>query len=228
MQAIILAAGRGTRLKPLTSKLPKPLIKVGGLTLLERNLGALPADVEEVLIVVNYLQEQVRAHIGDNWRGKKIIYVEQKKLNGTGGALYDCRAHLAAGSFLVLNGDDLYAAEDLKKMVAQDLAMLTTPITDPTTAATCRMDKQGCLVEVIEAGREAWTPPFLANCGAYVLNQAFFTVPPVKIPNGEFGLPQTLVNLALQGHKIALLKTADWQPVGNHAQLKKARARFIK
>jgi len=145
MQAVIMAAGRGTRLKPLTLTIPKPLLKVAGKTLLERNLSALPAQVDEVVIVINYLGDQIVTLLGNTWHDKKITYVRQQRLTGTAGAIIDCREVLRLGSFLVINGDDLYEKSDLEKLRQHKLAMLTTQIKDPTTAATCTVDTKGCL-----------------------------------------------------------------------------------
>ncbi len=226
MQAIILAAGKGTRLQPLTLRTPKPLIVVAGKTILERNLDALPQQIDEVIIVVNYLKEIIKERIGDSWSGLPIKYVEQTELNGSAGAVQACRSVLKPGSFLVLNGDDIYDRKSLESLVDKKLAMLTIEIKNPEVVATCKLNSKGELADVVEAGKAGHQPPFLGNCGAYTLDERFFDEPMVKIPNGEYGLPQTLVAVAKKGQAVAVPIASQWVPVGDPKQLKKANELF--
>ena len=82
MQAVILAAGNGTRLRPITNHVPKPMIKIGNKTLLEYNIDNLPSEVDEIIFVIGYLGEQIKDYFGSEFKGKKIKYVEQKELLG--------------------------------------------------------------------------------------------------------------------------------------------------
>jgi NDP-sugar pyrophosphorylase family protein len=73
MQCVILAAGKGTRLRPLTDNLPKPLVKVAGKTLLDHIVSSLPSAVDELIIVTGYLEEQIKAHCGTEFYGRKVM-----------------------------------------------------------------------------------------------------------------------------------------------------------
>jgi len=79
MQCVILAAGKGTRLRPLTENCPKPLVEVGGKTLLDHIVGALPSSVDELIIVTGYLGEMIEAYCGTEFHGRKVTYVTQKR-----------------------------------------------------------------------------------------------------------------------------------------------------
>ena len=80
MQLVILAAGRGKRMKTLTENMPKPMLTVLGNDLLEHKISILPKEIDEVIIVIGYLGEKIKKHFGTNFKGKKISYVEQKEL----------------------------------------------------------------------------------------------------------------------------------------------------
>src|SRR2546429_568885 len=109
MDAVILAAGLGTRLRPHTLTTPKPLLAVRGRPILDWTLGALPPSVDRVVLVVHYLGEQVEAYLrGQKWFSSWVV-VRQEVPRGTGDALRSCQGHLGTDEpFLVLNGDDLY------------------------------------------------------------------------------------------------------------------------
>src|SRR6266571_3908789 len=102
MDAVILAAGLGTRLRPHTETTPKPLLPVQGRPILDWALAALPAIVDRVLVVVNYLAEQIEAYL----RTQKYLAawetVRQEVPRGTGDALRSCRDRVRSESFLVL------------------------------------------------------------------------------------------------------------------------------
>lgn len=98
MQAVILAAGLGKRMGTLTDSTPKVLLEVAGKTLLEHKLGILPMDIDEVILVVGHLGEMVRRHIGSQFNGRTIRYVEQPAPLGTADALWRAK-HMLSGKF---------------------------------------------------------------------------------------------------------------------------------
>lgn len=107
MKAMILAAGLGQRMRPLTDHLPKPLLEVGGKPLLQYHLEALQvAGVENVIINLAYLGEKIRAFVGDGSRfGLQVEYSVEPEPLETGGALLRALPLLGAESFLLINGD---------------------------------------------------------------------------------------------------------------------------
>src|SRR5262249_10642735 len=128
MDAIILAAGLGTRLRPHTLTTPKPLLPVQGRPILDWALGALPPAVDRVLVVVNYLAEQIEAYLRSQKHRAEAVAVRQEVPRGTGDALRSCRGHLQSDTFLVLNGDDLYGAADLEELARQPAGLLVQPV----------------------------------------------------------------------------------------------------
>ncbi|HTM69192.1 MAG TPA: nucleotidyltransferase family protein [Candidatus Binatia bacterium] len=219
MQAVIMAAGLGTRLRPHTLDTPKPMLPVAGRPILEWSLASLPPQVNEVVLVVNYLKEKIIGHFGDSWQGRRIRYVVQAELKGTGDALARCRPLLNA-KFLVMNGDDLYGASDIAAACERDLAILAKRTEVPGRYGAFRTDANGNMIDIIEGAEiEAGG---LVNAGLYVLDERFFRYPLVPIKDGaEFGLPQTLVTMA-KDHPIAILKAGFWLPIGYPEDLEKA------
>src|SRR5262249_10170265 len=94
MDAVIMAAGLGTRLRPHTRTTPKPLLPIRGRRILDWALGALPPAVDRVLVVVNYLAEQVEAYLRSQKHFAQWQAVRQEQPRGTGDALRSCRPHL--------------------------------------------------------------------------------------------------------------------------------------
>ena len=109
MRALVLAAGFGTRLRPLTDELPKPLLPVLGRTLLARSLEALAAaGCEAAAVNLHHLGEAVATAIGERWAGLPITWSREEPILGTGGALVPLRGFFAGASeVVVLNGDSL-------------------------------------------------------------------------------------------------------------------------
>src|SRR5207244_9966940 len=101
MDAVILAAGLGTRLRPYTLQTPKPLLPVRGRPILDWALGALPRAVDRVVVVVNYLAEQVEAYLAGQKHVAHWQAVRQEVPRGTGDALRSCRAAVRSDRFLV-------------------------------------------------------------------------------------------------------------------------------
>lgn len=220
MQAVILAAGLGLRLRPLTETTPKALIHVGGKPLIDHSLTALPKAIDECIVVVHHLGGQIQAYLGERWDGRRIRYVTQGELLGTGHALHAAR-DLLHGTFLVLNGDDLYRSADLERMAEHDLAVLFCELEHPVRAGAPICDTDGRLVEILED-----TETTLVNAGCYLLDGRFFRYPLVQLPGrNEYGLPQTLVAMA-QDFPIAIIRTNFWIPVGTPEELERAEEHF--
>src|SRR5690242_10665018 len=108
MDAVILAAGLGTRLRPYTLQTPKPLLPVQDRPILDWTLGALPLAVDRVLVVTHYLADQIDAYLRTQRHFAEWLTVHQAEPRGTGDAVRACRDKLRSEQVLVMNGDDLF------------------------------------------------------------------------------------------------------------------------
>src|SRR6202166_4811089 len=131
MDAVLLCAGLGTRLRPHTLTTPKPLLAVRGRPILDWTLGALPAAVDRVVVVVHYLAEQIEQYLQGQKFFKEWAAVPQGEPRGTGDALRRCREHIRSNQFLVINGDDLFGAADLAELARCPAGVLVTEVQDP-------------------------------------------------------------------------------------------------
>lgn len=231
MQAVILAAGRGTRMGALTDDRPKPMLTVAGKTLLEHKLDVLPNDIDEVVIIVGYLGGVIHKHLGGMYKDKRILYVEQENpVGGTADALWQA-APILHGRFLVLNGDDLYSREDIIQCTTRvnDWVFLVEDVADTSTKGKVILDDQERVVDVQEGGTHEGGPGLL-NTGACVLDMRIFEHKQVpKAPgSSEVGLPQTAIAAA---HEIPIdiraVVATGWFPLTVPEDLARAEA-FLK
>jgi len=123
MKAMILAAGRGERLRPLTDRVPKALVEAGGRALLDRHLDRLEAaGVREVVINVSHLGERIEAHLHRRPRSRLAIAVSvESEALETAGGIANARSRLGAAPFLLLNAD-VYCEIDLARLHARELS----------------------------------------------------------------------------------------------------------
>ncbi|MCX6762433.1 MAG: sugar phosphate nucleotidyltransferase [Candidatus Moranbacteria bacterium] len=224
MQAVILAAGKGTRMRPLTYDIPKPMLPIKGRPVLEHTLSFLPEEIDEVIIVINYLGKHIKKHFGEEWEGRKIKYAFQKELNGTGGALHTCK-NLVKEKFLVVMGDDLYYKKDLEKMLGEDLAILAQEVDDPSRFGVLKTDEKGKLIEIVEKPKMEGTG--LVSTNAFILNKKFFDYDLVPVSDTEYGLPQTLAVMA-KDYPVKVMRTTHWMAVGRPEDLEKAQTEIEK
>jgi len=218
MQLVILAAGRGTRMKSLTESMPKPLLSVLGNNLIEHKLSVLPKEIDEIIIVVGYLGEKIRAHFGENFNGRKIRYVEQKELLGTMMALKQAES-IISGKFMVMMGDDLYSKDVINECLKHEWAVLVKKMEGDGKGALVQIDKNNHITDIVE-GVEL-RKGMLNNAGLYVLEPEIFKYPLVQIPSGEFGLPQTLVKAAKDFDINVVETTNGWLQISSPEDLEK-------
>jgi len=218
MQAVILAAGRGKRMGKLTSATTKPMLKIKGKPILEHKINALPKKIKEIVFVVGYHSMDVITYFKRYYNGRRIIYVFQSDLNGTGGALHLAKSVLR-DKFLVMMGDDLYCKRDISNLIKNDLAILGYEVENPNNFGVIKTNRRRNMVDVIEKPKKI--KKGLVNTGLYVLNKNFFDYDLVSIGGGEFGLPQTLAKM-VDDHKIKVEMASRWHPIGEPEDLKSA------
>lgn len=218
MQAVILAAGRGKRMGNLTTTSTKPMLKIKGKPILEHKINALPKKIKEIIFIVGYRSEDIISHFKRYYNGRRIIYVFQTNLNGTGGAVHLAKSVLK-DKFLVMMGDDLYTKKDLNNLLKHDLAILGFEVDDVTKFGIIKTNKKGELVSIVEKPKKSKDK--LANTGVYVLNKKVFDYEMPVSDSGEFYLTDIVTSLA-KNHKVKVEKATHWHAIGNPDDLKKA------
>lgn len=221
MQVVILAAGEGKRLRPLTEDRPKPMVPIGDMPILEYTISILPKVIDEVILVIGYKGEKIREHFGDTWKGRKIIYVEQPEPKGTGEALERIRHLLRGEHFMLMFADDLYHPKDLEQCVAHSgMTILVKEAEHPERMGVCMLDDDGNLKEIIE--KPEAPPTNLVNIGVYVLHQEIFNTPKYFDSKGEHVLPPQIGYLA-RIRPIKIIRAQFWHPIGYPEDVEKAK-----
>ena len=220
MQAVILAAGLGTRMRPLTNTVAKPLVKIAGRPLLEYTFDTLPDGVDEVVVVIGYLGEQIKAYLGENFRGRRIKYVVQERLDGTAKALWEAKP-LLNGKFVVLMADDIYAKVDIENCLRYEQAMLVMKSERAGPGGNVMLNEKGELREVVEGNEHP--AGSLISTNVFVLGPEFFNYSPTrKAPDSpEYGLPQTVVKLS-KDHPVTAVEATRWLKITTSEDLKLA------
>ena len=218
MQCVILAAGNGTRLRPLTDTCPKPLVKVSGKTLLDHIVGALPSSVDELIIVTGYLGGMIREYCGEEFYGRKVTYVVQEEQNGTAKALWLCK-DLIKGRFLFLFADDIHGKEDLARATSYTRSLLVASVSNPEKFGIVVRNPDGTLGLMIEKPEHA--PSNCASTGAMVLDQHIFEFEPKTPIKNEFYLTEVIERYA-QEYPIAIVEQSTWIPIATVEDVQKA------
>lgn len=212
MEAVILAAGKGTRLRPHTDSVPKPLLPVQGRPILDWILEALPTTVNRLVVVVNYLAEQVEAYLKGqkqfpNWRT-----VRQETPRGTGDAFRSCQPVLTSDRYLVLNGDDLYSKADLTRLAEATAGVLVKEVQDPEKWGIALRKADGTLDKMLEKPKGLLAPQ-MGNIGAYVFPRSVFEIELPLSPRGEYEITDYLSGLAPK-LPVAVVPAQAWYPIG--------------
>jgi bifunctional UDP-N-acetylglucosamine pyrophosphorylase/glucosamine-1-phosphate N-acetyltransferase len=219
MDAVILAAGLGTRLRPHTLTTPKPLLPVQGRPILDWALGALPFVVNRVVVVVHYLAEQIENYLAGQKRYANYAVVPQGEPRGTGDALGRCRELIHSERFLVLNGDDLYGARDLAALAEKPAGLLVRPVDEPRRFGIAFLKPNGTLDRLVEKpnldGRQ------LANTGAYLFPKEVFEIEISLSARGEYEITDFVSQLARK-RPFHVVQAAFWLPIGTEEAWRKA------
>jgi UDP-N-acetylglucosamine diphosphorylase / glucose-1-phosphate thymidylyltransferase / UDP-N-acetylgalactosamine diphosphorylase / glucosamine-1-phosphate N-acetyltransferase / galactosamine-1-phosphate N-acetyltransferase len=228
MKAVILAAGKGTRMKELTNEVPKPMLEVKGKPVLEHILeGLLAANILEYCVITGWRAETIENYFGDGAKwGVKIRYARQLNQDGTGKAPELARVFVGADNFLLTYGDILVQPETYQRMLQRfgegDFSGLLTVTAgeDVTRGGLNFFDEQFCLKRLIEKPSsaqleqlraEGWLKPgqpVWYNAGIYLFRPVLFefTAKLEKSPRGEYELTDAISAMAAAGHRLAGLE----------------------
>ncbi len=225
MDGIILAAGRGTRMRPLTLHKPKALLPLQNRPLLEWSLLSLRGIASRALVVVSYLQEQIAEYMSRQRVFADYAIVEQlPEPLGTGHALRCCQPQLRGDEFLVINGDDLFPRSGLDSLSRVECGILAALHDDYQHFGVILRSPDGAFRGIDEKPPAAsYSPPVPINVGAYKLNTRIFDYSPAASIRGELEITDMVTALA-EVQRVEVVESPWWLPIGNPAALQAAQA----
>ena len=225
MKAVLLAAGAGERLLPITATRPKHLIKIAGKTILEFCLEAVKrASINEVIVVTHYMGETIRGYFGDGAKlGLKVNYVEQGKILGTGKATEVVEPYID-GDFILIYGDLLFGQNTVKTVIEKfkesktAAAMAVVPVDQTENYGIVEQNVQREVKRIVEKPTAGKAPSNLANAGIYVFSEEIFDeIKRIKTSiRGEWELTDAITMLVKRGKIVNAveLSKGEWFDIG--------------
>jgi len=223
IDAVIMAGGKGQRLRPLTETTPKPLLKVGDTPIIERNIDRLGIyGIDDINISVNYLGEQLESYFGDgSHKGLNINYVWEDSPLGTIGAVSKIQEF--QNDYILVMNSDLLTNIDFESFFMDfleadaDLSILSIPYTVDIPYAVLETDNQR-IISLKEKPRYT----YYSNGGIYLMKKEVLD----RIPKGEFFNATDLIEELIEDNKfVKTYPLVDyWLDIGNHDDFKKAQS----
>ncbi len=242
MKAILLAAGEGLRLRPLTENVPKPLLKILDKTILERSINNLSkCGVEGFVIITNYKEEKIKEHILDKFPSFNIVFVHQPEIKGTGNAFLLAKNHIQEEFFIGVNGDCVYSISLIKQTVEaaknSTVSVGGKLVSDPENYGVILIDDNSSPHEIKEKPAKTEIKEGYANIGLYSISKDIFPILE-KIeekgevsPRGEYELPDALNRILSEKKYPVDLVTLDendyWFDIGRPWSLLEANKALL-
>ncbi|GAB7010780.1 UTP--glucose-1-phosphate uridylyltransferase AglF [Halorubrum trueperi] len=218
MKAVVLAAGEGTRLRPLTEDKPKGMVEINGKPILTHcfeQLAELGAD--ELVVVVGYLKQNVIEHYGDEFEGIPITYAHQREQNGLAHALLTVEEHID-DDFMLMLGDNIFEAnlEDVVRRQQEDradAAFLVEEVDweEASRYGVCDTNQYGEVTDVVEKPEDP--PSNLVMTGFYTFSPAIFHACHLVQPSnrGEYEISEAIDLLIQSGRTIDAIGIDGWR-----------------
>ena len=218
MKAIVLAAGQGTRLRPLTDDTPKVLVEVDDRPLIEYAFDSLiDVGVDEFVVVVGYKKEQIMERYDDEYRNVPITYAHQREQLGLAHALLTAEPYVDE-AFVLMLGDNIFRGNlgDVVNRQAEeraDAAFLVeeVPMEEASRYGVCDTNEYGEIVRVVEKPDDP--PSNLVMTGFYTFTPAIFHACHLVQPSdrGEYELPDAIDLLIQSGRTIDAIRMDGWR-----------------
>jgi glucose-1-phosphate thymidylyltransferase long form len=218
MKAVVLAAGKGTRLRPLTDDKPKGMVEVADKPLLTHCFEQLAElGIDELIVVVGYMKENIIEYYGDEFEGIPITYAHQREQNGLAHALLTVEEHID-DPFVLMLGDNVFQANLVDVINRQheqraDAAFLVeeVPHEEASRYGVCNTNKYGEIIEVVEKPDDP--PSNLVMTGFYTFTPAIFHACHLVQPSnrGEYELSDAIDLLIHSGRTIDAIRMDGWR-----------------
>jgi len=224
MQCVIICAGKGTRMRPLTESTPKPLIEVCGKPLLAHVVEALPSEIKEIILVVGYKQEQIRDLCKEEYLGKKVQYVEQSDFSGGTGAALMCAKDLVQEKFMCMYADDIHGTEGLEEAMKHQYAILGTHSDHPENFGVLVHNEDGTLQSIIEKPEHPTSN--IVNIGGFVLDEKIFSYTVAKNEEHDELFLTDMITALAQDYPVEIISQDLWIPVGKPEDIERAESQL--
>ena len=211
MRAIILAAGEGVRMRPLTYTRPKVMLPLANKPILEHLLiQAKKTGITDYIFVVGYHDEQVRDYFADGEKWKvNIEYCTQRKQLGTADAVKMIEGSVD-GNFLLINGDAIVTSQDIKKIMGAEYTSLGVIEVEDAGGLGVVELSAGKVVHIYE--KTAKPPSHMVNAGVYLLTPDIFDAisRTSKSPRGEYEITDSLQLMIYEGRDVGYQEISYW------------------
>jgi len=223
--ALILAAGKGTRMWPLTENNPKPLLPICGLPIIERQIQELKKiGVKKLYILIGYQMKELSDYLGKNKNGIDIQYIVQKEQKGTGHAVNQAK-NIIKGNFYCINGDLIVDSKNLERLKKKkdELTMMVTKVKDGSNFGVIE-SMNDRLVSINEKGISGKST---INAGIFLFNEKIFDAIDniEKSIRGEYELTDALQAISNDIH--ILEYQGFWKDIGAPWDLITANEKYI-
>ena len=224
MKAVILAAGEGVRMRPLTLTVPKPLVEIAGKPLIRHTVDALPECTSEIIIFVGYLGAQIENYFFEHPPRVPVRFIWQREKTGTARALELCQPFLSQRQpFLILFADDIHSGESIKKLVKHEHALLVSFSRVPEKFGVVIQTPGGYVQSIVEKPK---TPPTnMVSTGAMVVTPSIFNYQAPRHSSGEYYLT-AMLDQYVRDFDMKIVQAPFWIPIGTSEDIVLAEKTF--
>jgi len=184
MKIVILAAGEGQRLRPLTLTLPKPLVPIGKWTTFDILIESLPKEIDEIILVVRHLGHLIKNHCKNKYPDRKIFFIDGSKNGNALGFIKTKHLLKKDERFAVAYADDILSKKEIRECLKNKYSWLCYEASDPTKVGIATLDKEGFIDDVTEKPEKPLSK--ISVNGFMVINYNIFNYEPKPHKNGEY------------------------------------------
>lgn len=223
VKAVVLAGGFGTRLRPLTNLIPKPLVPIAGTPLIQRIMNTIPSSVEEVIVAAGYRAGDIEKYFETREQGIAVKVVTEHRPLGTAGALWNLRNSLDS-TFFVLNGDVLNSLplEQMHAFHEQRGALATISlwkVPDPSAFGIVRLEDGSVITEFKEKPTREEAFSNLINAGTYIMTPEIFE----HMNHENFSLEREIFPMLTKGRLHGFTFDGYWIDCGSREMFLRAQ-----
>lgn len=220
MKGVILAAGKGTRMRELTRNRPKPMIEVAKRSILERIFEALrQAGIRDLIVVTGYFANLIEDHFREGSAfGLRIRYVRQEVIDGTGSATRLVEPYVSDEAFFLTYGDIITDPANYPRFLKAyeehpcDAQLAVYPVEDPWQGAAVYVEPDGRVRDIVEKPPRGTSRSNLNNAGLYVFRPLIFRYlrQIKKSPRGEYELTDAIRLMIQAGHEVRAVELGGY------------------